>query len=86
MQWYIPQHSTPAQLVFGQDSILNTPYEANWQLINKCKQASINKGNQREKYNGKEHMYNKGDKDLLKNAQKTKVNKIHTWNPTQSQL
>ena len=31
------QH-TPAQLVFGQDSILNTRHEANWHLTNKCEQ------------------------------------------------
>ena len=28
------QH-TPAQLVFGQDSVLNTLHEANWQIIKK---------------------------------------------------
>ena len=36
------QH-TPAQLVFGRDSILNTHHDANWQLIQKHKQDLINK-------------------------------------------
>ena len=57
--------STPAQLVFGQDSILNRRHEANWQLIKKCKQDVIHKGYQQENCNQKEHMYNKGNKVLL---------------------
>ena len=61
---------TTAQFVFGRDSILNTRHEANWQLIKKRKQDFINKGNQRENRNQKEHTYNKGDKVLLKNAWK----------------
>ena len=65
---------TPALLVFGQDSILNTHQEANCQLIMKQKQDLINKGNQQENHNQKEHTYNKGDKVLLKNAWKTKFN------------
>ena len=36
---------TPAQLVFGCDSILNTRHEADWQLIKTRKQNLINKGN-----------------------------------------
>ena len=39
------QH-TPAQLVYRQDSILNTRHKASWQLIKKRKQDLINKGNQ----------------------------------------
>ena len=39
---------TPAQLVFGQYSILNTRHEVNWQLSKKRKQDLINKGNQQE--------------------------------------
>ena len=65
---------TPAQLVFGRDSILNTCHEVNWQLIKKRKQDLINKGNQRENHNQKEHTYNKWKKVLLKNAWKTKFN------------
>ena len=35
----------------------------------KRKQNLLNKGNQQENHNGKEHTYNKGDKVLLKNAE-----------------
>ena len=71
---YTRTQYTPAQLVFGQDSILNTRHEANWQLIKKSKQHIINKGNQQQNLNGKQHTYNKGDKILLKNAWNTKFN------------
>ena len=67
------QH-TPAQLVFGQDSILNTRHKADWQLVKKRKQDEINKGNQRKNLNQKEHMCNTGDKVLLENTWKTKFN------------
>ena len=67
------QH-TPAQLVYGQNSILNACQETNWQLIKKRKQDLINKGNQQENHNPKEHTYSKGDNVLLKNAWKTKFN------------
>ena len=35
---------------------------------------NVNKGNQQENCNKKEHTYNKGDKVLLKNVRKTKFN------------
>ena len=70
---------TPAQLLFGQDSILNTCHEAKWQLIKKRKQDLINKGNQRENRHKKEYTYNKGDKVLLKNARKTEFNQDAYW-------
>ena len=63
---------TPAQLVIGQDSILNTCHEANCHLIKKYKQDLINKGNLQENHNLKEHICNKGDKGLLKNVWKPK--------------
>ena len=66
--------NTPAHLVFGQDLILNTHHDANWQIITKHKQDLINKGIQQENRYQKEHIYNKGDKVLLKNAWKTKFN------------
>ena len=65
---------TPAQFVFGRDTILNTRHETNWQLIKKCKQDLIHEENQRENRNQKEHMYNKRDKVLPENAWKTKFN------------
>ena len=46
-------------------SIFNTRHEANWHLIEKLKQDSINKGNQRTNRNWKEQTYNKEDKVLL---------------------
>ena len=65
---------TPAQLVFGRDSILNVKHEANWKIIKERKQKLINKGNERENKNRIEHKYKVGDKVLLKNAWKTKFN------------
>ena len=58
------QHTT-AQLVFRRELILNTRHEANWKLIEIRKQDIINKENQRENRNRKEHTYNKGEKVLL---------------------
>ena len=40
--------ATPAQLVFGRDAILNTVFEANWQLIKERKQKIINLNNAHE--------------------------------------
>ena len=65
---------TPAQLVFGRDSILNVKHKANWKIIKERKQKLINKGNERENKNRIEHKYKVGDKVLLKNAWKTKFN------------
>ena len=46
---HITTQYTPAQLVHGQDSILNTRHEANWQLIKKHREDLINENcNQRE--------------------------------------
>ena len=67
------QH-TPPQLVFGRDAIPNINQEANWQLIKQRKQASINKGNQKENRRGQSQVYRTGDKVLLKNAWKPKFN------------
>ena len=67
------QH-TPAQLVFGRDSFLNTRHEADWQLIKQRKQDLINKGNARENRKRLEHTYKTGDLVLRKNAWKTKYN------------
>ena len=64
------QH-TPSQLVFGRDSFQNVNQEANCQ---QCKQALINKGNQKENRRRQSHVYHTGDKVLLKNAWKTKFN------------
>ena len=63
---------TPAQLIFGRDSIINRRHEIDWETIRKQKQNLINKGNERENRNRKNHTYKQGDKVLLKNAWKTK--------------
>ena len=57
---------TPAQLVFGCDSLINVSHEANWQLIKASKQALFDKGNARENCKRKEYTYKSGDKVLLK--------------------
>ena len=48
---------TSEQLVFGQDLILNTRFESNWQFLQKHKHELINKRNKEENCNHKEHMY-----------------------------
>mgnify|MGYP000473878471 FL=1 len=65
---------TPTQLVFGRDAILNTRHEADWKIIKDRKQRLINRGNERENKNRKDHTYRVGDKVLLKNEWKTKFN------------
>ena len=57
--------STPGQLVFGRDMILNIKHTANWEYIKQRKQQIINKNNQRENAKRKEHVYRVGDKVLL---------------------
>ena len=49
--------STPAQLVFGRDSILNIQHQANWWMIQKQKQNLINKNNMRENLKRKVYQY-----------------------------
>ena len=57
--------ATPGQLVFGRDMILPIKFEADWALIEKQKQACINKSNERENKKRLQHTYNVGDKVLL---------------------
>ena len=42
---------TPAQLIFGRDSIINRRHDIDWKMIRKRKQALINKGNDRKNCN-----------------------------------
>ena len=62
----------PTQLVFGRDAILDTRHEADWKTIKDHKQRLLNRGNERENKNRKDHTYRVGDKILLKNEWKTK--------------
>ena len=56
--------ATPAQLVFGRDAMLNTIFDANWNLIRDNKQKLINKNNARENASRIPHKYNVNDKVL----------------------
>ena len=57
--------STPAQLVFGRDSILNIQHQADWQMIQKRKQDLINKNNMRENLKRKVYQYLPGQQVLV---------------------
>ena len=63
--YHTTTQATPSQLVFGRDAILNTKFEANWQIIKQRKQNLINKNNQRENAKRIPHQYQIGDKVLL---------------------
>ena len=65
---------TPAQLIFGQDSIIIQCYDLDWEIIRKQKQYLNNKGNKHENCNQINHTYEQGDKVLLKNVWTTKFN------------
>ena len=56
--------ATPAQLVFGRDAILNTMFEANWNLIRERKQKLIQQNNERENAKRIPHEYKAKDKVL----------------------
>ena len=58
--------ATPAQLVFGRDAILNTKFEANWNLIRERKQKLIRENNRRENAKRVKHQYKVNDKVLLR--------------------
>ena len=67
--------ATPAQLVFGRDSILNTKFEADWNIIRQRKQSMIAKNNERENQGRIKHTYKVGDKVLYKREDKAKFQK-----------
>ena len=64
--------STPGQLVFGRDMILNVKHEANWEFIRTRKQQIINKNNKAENAKRVAHVYKQGDKVLLKRGTENK--------------
>ena len=64
--------ATPAQLVFGRDAILNTKFEANWNLIRERKQKIIKENNKRENAKRVSHKYKRNDKVLFKRQEKSK--------------
>jgi len=57
--------ATPAQLVFGQDAILNIKFEAEWNLIKQRKQKLINTNNQKENKSRKNYVYHVGQQVLI---------------------
>ena len=57
--------ATPGQLVFGRDMILPIKFEADWALIQKQKQDSINNSNNKDNKKRIKHEYKIGDKVLL---------------------
>ena len=63
--YHTTTQATPSQLVFGRDAILNTKFEANWQLIKQRKQTLINTNNKRENEKRIPHQYHVGDKVLV---------------------
>ena len=64
---HITTQYTPMQLVFGCDAILNIAHEANWKLIKDRKQDLIKRINAKENTSRKLHVYNVGDRVLIKN-------------------
>jgi hypothetical protein len=64
--------STPGQLIFGRDMILNVKHEANWEFIRARKQKIIHKNNQAENAKRTPHKYSVGDKVLLKRGTENK--------------
>ena len=63
--------TTPIQLVFGHDTIINLTFDENWQLIRQRKQAAIHKNNQAENNKRLHHKYKVNDTVLVKNHQST---------------
>ena len=57
--------ATPGQLVFGRDMFLPVVFEADWALIERQKQMSINNSNNRENKRRKDYQYQVGQKVLL---------------------
>ena len=63
---YSTLQKSPGQLIFGRDMMLNITHEANWELIRQQKQAKINKNNELENAKKTPHVYNKGDKVMVR--------------------
>jgi len=64
--------TTPMQLVFGRDAMLNIKFQADWQLIRQLKQAKIHQNNLRENKKRIPHQYKIGDKVLYQVQTKAK--------------
>ncbi len=64
--------TTPMQLVFGRDTILNTKFVADWDYIRQRKQHIIHQNNVRENAKRTPHMYRVNDRVLVKAHTSTK--------------
>ena len=64
--------ATPSQLVFGRDAILNTKFEADWNIIKTRKQKLIHKNNLQENSKRVHHVYKVDDEVLYKKIQTSK--------------
>jgi len=67
--------ASPGQLVFGRDMIFNIKHTANWEYIKQRKQKIINKNNKNENAKRQPHVYQVGDKVLLKRGTENKYEK-----------
>ena len=54
---YTTIQNTPAELIFGRDSIINRRHEVVWEIIRKRKYNLVNKGNERENRNQINYTY-----------------------------
>ena len=64
---------TPAQLVFGRDSIINLRHEVDWKIKMRRKQDLINKGSERENHNRINDTYEKRRQDLTEKCVEDKI-------------
>eukprot|EP00957_Ditylum_brightwellii_P047591 3615381-Ditylum_brightwellii.AAC.1 len=63
---YTTMQAIPMQLVFGRDAILNVKHKADWNHIKERREDLIRKNNEQENKKRKNHIYQIGDKILLK--------------------
>jgi hypothetical protein len=66
------QASTPMQLVFGRDAIINTKFVADWDYIKQRKQQRLHANNIKENVKCTPHTYNVADKVMVKQHNSTK--------------
>ena len=64
--------TSPMQLVFGRDAILNIKHVPDWEHIRQHQQSRINHNNMRENMRRNNHQYNIGDKILVKRKKNSK--------------
>jgi hypothetical protein len=72
--------STPGQLVFGRDLIVQTNHIAHWQIIKNRKQKSIDRNNERENVKRVDYDYKVGDPNKMEQPQEGPypIMQVHT--------